>query len=376
MIFCQHFTPAFKGGGPIQSLQNLIELLRFDFEVYIFCSAKDLGDSKSMDGIIVNQWVDFSQNVRVLYADGPIYQLTKNSLKALTFDIVYINGIFSIPFNLIPLSLALLRKSMIVLTPHGMLQKGALSVKPFKKRIFLFGFKLMRFHRKIHWHATDNQEKDDITNVFGRGLSVNVIATVPKLFSSVLKLRNKTRSSLRLVYLSLITEKKNLHLVLLALRQISTPIEFHIYGPIKDKEYWEECRELLNCSVHLIEYKGIVFPKDVQLILSNYHLFILPTKGENFGHAIYESLSVGTPVMVSPHTPWGRLQDYNAGITVSTLNSEDWAIAIKSFIDLDQEMYSVYSNGAYRLAADYFEKNDFKTQYQFFFNEIATTNLF
>ncbi len=121
-------------------------------------------------------------------------------------------------------------------------------------------------------------------------------------------------------------------------------------------------------QIHEINYFGSVNALDVQNKLAEYDIMILPTKGENFGHAIYESLSVGTPVIVSPYTPWGRLQDFNAGITVETFKPEDWAKAIQKFIDLNQEEYSVYSKGAYTLAQDYFSKNDFKTQYQNLFS--------
>jgi glycosyltransferase involved in cell wall biosynthesis len=369
LIFCQHFTPAFKGGGPIQSLQNLIELLHEDFKIYVFCSAKDLGDRRPMEGVIINRWIDFSPNVKVLYANSSIYSLVKSSLKDLAADVVYINGIFSFPFNLIPLFLSVSRRFQIVLAPHGMLQKGALSVKPFKKRIFICVFKLLGFYKNVRWHATNCQESDDIIKAFRDDLSIYITAAVPKLVASAPSLRRKTVGNLRLIFLSIISEKKNLHLALSALSRLSTPIEFHIYGPIKDEGYWRECKKLMNSSRHQIQYNGVVHPKNVLHLLSTYHLFILPTKGENFCHAIYESLSVGTPVLVSPHTPWGNLQDYNAGITVNTFKPEDWAVAICDFADLEQGEYAVYSKSAHKLATDYFQKNDFADQYKKLFSE-------
>ena len=37
-------------------------------------------------------------------------------------------------------------------------------------------------------------------------------------------------------------------------------------------------------------------------------VFLLPTGGENFGHAIFEALSCGVPVLISDQTPWRGLE--------------------------------------------------------------------
>ena len=36
-------------------------------------------------------------------------------------------------------------------------------------------------------------------------------------------------------------------------------------------------------------------------------LFFFPTRGENFGHVIFEALKAGLPVITSDHTPWNFL---------------------------------------------------------------------
>ena len=47
-----------------------------------------------------------------------------------------------------------------------------------------------------------------------------------------------------------------------------------------------------------VSYLGAVLPENVQGILSKYDLFVLPTRGENYGHVILESLATGTPVLM------------------------------------------------------------------------------
>jgi len=47
LIFVGAYTPGYKAGGPIQSIQNLVECLNNDFEFKIITSDRDIGDSKA-----------------------------------------------------------------------------------------------------------------------------------------------------------------------------------------------------------------------------------------------------------------------------------------------------------------------------------------
>ncbi len=47
--------------------------------------------------------------------------------------------------------------------------------------------------------------------------------------------------------------------------------------------------------------------------MGEHDLFFLPTLGENFGHVISESLSSGTPVLISDTTPWRNLRAKGIG---------------------------------------------------------------
>ena len=60
-------------------------------------------------------------------------------------------------------------------------------------------------------------------------------------------------------------------------------------------------------------YKGSIPPDQVFDTLSRYDLFLFPSHGENYGHVIAESISVGTRVLVSQFTPWRELQSDGLG---------------------------------------------------------------
>ena len=73
------------------------------------------------------------------------------------------------------------------------------------------------------------------------------------------------------------------------------PITFDIYGPKEDKRYWDLCKEIIDSLPKSIEvnYMGPIENENVNDMFQNYDLFFLPTKGENFGHVILESMSAG-----------------------------------------------------------------------------------
>lgn len=283
---------------------NLVATLCSEYKIDVFCSAYEMGEHTQLPGIMPDVWNTYNTTTRVFYSSRPSYKVLKTIFDTCLPDIIYLNGLFLPIYTVMPVMLAKRKNIKTVLAPRGMLQAGALSLKSVKKKIFLSCFKLFGLNQSLYWHATDRQEEADIKKIFGDEARVIIAPNIPKAPYLFLPERKKKRNELKLVYLSLIAEKKNLHLALLAIREIkSTPIIFDIYGPIKDQEYWEHCQPLMESIIHQIHYKGAINPTSVQDTLSKYDAFILPTKGENFGHAIYEALSVGTPCIISRFTP-------------------------------------------------------------------------
>ena len=90
----------------------------------------------------------------------------------------------------------------------------------------------------------------------------------------------------------------------------------------------------------------------MEAALSGNHVFVLPSKSENFGHAIYEALSAGRPVITSQNTPWNELQPANAGMNISLENIESLENAFDFFAVMNQEQLDQWSRGA----VDYAEK--------------------
>ena len=54
----------------------------------------------------------------------------------------------------------------IILAPRGMLHKGALKRKYFKKYVFLRLFRFIAWHKKVIFHATNKQETQRYSFIF------------------------------------------------------------------------------------------------------------------------------------------------------------------------------------------------------------------
>jgi glycosyltransferase involved in cell wall biosynthesis len=108
---------------------------------------------------------------------------------------------------------------------------------------------------------------------------------------------------------------KNLDYALRVLSRNITPVRFDIWGTIEDAGYWRSCERLVQDLPNNVQasYRGVAHHEEVLNILAGYDLFFLPTRGENYGHVIAESLSVGTPVLVSDQTPWRELAEHGVG---------------------------------------------------------------
>jgi glycosyltransferase involved in cell wall biosynthesis len=256
-----------------------------------------------------------------------------------------------------------------------MLHPGALLQKSFKKKIYLFCWKLLRLHKKNIFHATDEKEKEFIQQVFGKKAKIMIAANFPQVLPRQ-PVMEKRKSELKLISIALISPMKNILLNLQAINNIGlnmeslrqedfSLIEYNIYGPVKDKRYWQECLELINKMPPgvKVNYHGDLQPDEIVNALLQNHVFILPSKSENFGHAIYEALTAGRPVITSNNTPWNNLETAKAGINVSVNDTMELVKAIEQFAGMNQEELKVWSDGARAYAGAAIDLDAIRQQY-------------
>lgn len=374
LIIYPYFFPGFKAGGPIQSLVNLIHALSNYYNFKVITSSYDLNDSQPYPKVAVNQWnpVNFGEGIQALIWYNRTLRITWAEMQLLinqaTADIIFVNGLFTM-WSFLPLSLFRwegVGSASLIISPRGMLQDGALKSNSFKKRIYLTGLKMMGAFKKLTWHATSIDEKSDIIAKIGASAVVVLAGNIPKRPLQKIKVPSKTIGELRLVYLSLITEKKNLLLLLESISRVKGRIFLSIYGPVKDVQYWKKCLSVIEkLPSHIsVIYYGDVCPEQVQSRLAQYHAMILLTKGENFGHSLFESLSVGRPIVTSHFTPWNNLEVKRAGWNIDISNIDKISVALQEIVQADQKVWNEFCFGAWDLSRSYFSNSSFKTQYQ------------
>lgn len=332
LIFNNYFFPGSKFGGPIQSIKNLIDWLAGEYNFKIITLDRDFLSDKSYESVNVDKWNKIF-NTNIFYAKPE--NLTFNKIKDLLYkneyEILYLNSFFNYKFTIVPLFICFLArykiKSKILIAPRGELSIGALEQKNVKKKIYIHLFKRMHYKNKIHWHATDQAERDDIVRELNVDNSqIFEAPNLPSKSQSILELKSaKLVNCINLIYLSRVTPKKNLLYVLKILSEIEDlNVTLDIYGTVDDVEYWNKCLKNIKILPNniVVNVRGHLEHTYVKETISKYDLFILPTKGENFGHAIIESIQSGTPVLISDKTPWKDLENKGLGwdINLNAIN--------------------------------------------------------
>ena len=385
LILIPHYLPGNKSGGPVRSIENMVDRLGDEFKFYIITSCRDLGEKLSYPNIRKDQWVQVKK-AQVMYLSVQqqniieIYKL----LKKTNYDLLYLNGIFSRLYSMFPIGLSkigLLDKAPILISTKGEVSQGALRIKFLRKRFFLSLAKSIGLYKMIYWHVSSSFEKVDlIKNLSIRDSFIQSIVNIPSADSKKIDLGKvasniytaedfakhynftkenqrdefleKETGKIKIIFLSRISRKKNLSGALALLKDLPGDIQFHIYGPIEDENYWNKCRiAISNLSSNIkIEYKGIVEHDEVLNVFKSYHLFLFPTFSENYGHVILESLLSGCPVLISDQTFWRNLEKQGVGWDIPLDNPLLFRQILQTCIDMDSTVFQKISQRARQYA--------------------------
>ncbi|WP_100627180.1 glycosyltransferase [Algoriphagus formosus] len=360
IIFIDWFLPAYKAGGPIQSVFNLVQQLQDEYNFFIVTSNWDLDEKLDLPKSSLNQWID-KGGYQIIYLDQAHQKKSfyKKLVEEREYQVIYLNSLFSKKFTLLPLRVFGKENIKIVLAPRGMLGQGALSIKPLKKKIFLKVFRMAGWHNKVTWHATAETEKAEILAKFGYSVKIQVASNLSKNLTNDWKIKAKKENKLNLFFLSRISSKKNLLAAIKALESVKEiySICFSIIGPAEDQEYWEACQaKIVQLSKHInVKVLGSQPNHKISDLLSDQHILLLPTQHENFGHVIMESWQNACPVIISDQTPWRNLEENGVGWDISLSSPEKFVEAIERAAAMNQEEYNKMSQAAFEFAKRFTE---------------------
>ena len=330
------FFPGKKYGGPPVSINNFCSLMQ-DHDCFIVTRNHDFGDSVPYNSV-KDGW-NVRSNAKVMY-------LSDSKFKASTFesviseikpDVIYLQSLFSVSSVLPPLFLARKYCIPVILAPRGELCKGAFK-KKYKKIPYIWFLRMFGLLKNVLIQSTSDEESLATIKYLNIDESrIKLLPNIPSIPPEEPKHELKEPNHLRLLFLSRIVRKKNLHSAIMCLKGVEGNVVFDIYGPREDSQYWEYCQNLIaelpkNIQVN---YCGLVSHEEVHKVFSAHDAFLFPTFSENYGHVIAEALFNNCIPIISDQTPWTDMNDFNAGWAISLDCPERYTDAVNHLLAAD-----------------------------------------
>jgi len=342
------YKPAYIYGGPIASVSMLCECLA---ELEVLRQAQDdiakdnwmtkkvklnvevltttangqneldvkVGEAKLVDGVLVTYFKRLTKD-HSHFSPGLLWRLSKvlrhfDKLSAGLAEhdklVIHIHAWWNL-VSMLSCLIAKWYKVPVILSPRGMLNNYS---KGHKNRIakallhFFMGKKLLEY---CHLHLTSEKEQIDLDSVL-KHRNTTVIPNLVNLnFISPTQDSKKNRSTseqiFKLLLFSRIDKIKGIDLLFEALSAIN--FDYHLTIAGSGDENYINSLKLKAESLKLddrINWLGQVSNDDKFSVMAAHDLLVLPSYNENFANVVIESLSVGTPVLVSKNV---GLADY------------------------------------------------------------------
>jgi glycosyltransferase involved in cell wall biosynthesis len=206
-----------------------------------------------------------------------------------------------------------------VVSPRGMLSKWAMNSGSPAKLAFWPMLQRPALQHVACFHATAESEYEDIRRLGFK----QPVAIVPNGVD-IPEASNDTGRAVSdeiLLFLGRLHQVKGLDLLLRAWAQVQTAFpEWRLVIAGSDSDFHASTGylELLKGMVRelgltRVSFIGALYGEEKWNAYRRASLFVLPTHSENFAMTVAESLSAGTPAIVSRGAPWSGLADHRAG---------------------------------------------------------------
>ena len=163
LIFIRQFHPAYKNGGPLQSISNMLDL-GWENHSFKVITQNERNYNNSSNKEEDKSWKEIGHyRVYSSYSKFP----SREKIREAKCDVYYLNSFFDLGYSVIIVlmhKLKLIPQRQIILAPRGEFSAGALSLKRIKKKIFLSLVKFLRIYSSVIWHASTSLEEEEIKN--------------------------------------------------------------------------------------------------------------------------------------------------------------------------------------------------------------------
>lgn len=334
LVAIDWYLPAYKAGGPIRSIANVIATLGDDIDFRIVCGDRDLGTNTPLP-VELNQWQS-TDKAQILFLPQSNWTQARWSeiLREIQPDRLYLNSLYSGPFSRLPWKVARSMGIPTTLAPRGMLGAGALSVKPIRKKAWLWMQTLTGNYRDIRWHASTQQEAQEIKAWFPSA-NISVALNLPVPFDPIPIHRES--DLIRILSVGRIHPIKNYGFgldVAASLAANGNRVQYRIVGPMESPNEREKL-ENRETPVEL-EFTGPVPPTEIRNHIGWADLVLVPSFNENFGHSVAEAVAAARPVIVSDQTAWSSM-DHGTSVRCLPLEISSWQQSAEELLAIDQE---------------------------------------
>lgn len=368
LILMGRYLPGHKDGGPIRTIINLTEALGEEYDFRIVCQDRDHGDLEPYPDIRAGEWNKVGKaNVWYVKPGGFTFSLIRKF--ADDADLIYCCGFYdAYGYKTLLLNrFKALKGKPVIIASMGTFSDGALSHKAVKKKLFISGCKMLGLFCNIKWSVTSELEQAEVRKIIGSTADCTIAEDIPRTNVPGVCRRIVDETVLKVAFLSRICPQKNLLGAIKSLEQVHAQVEFAIYGPEEDTAYWESCKLKLEKLPKNIMWRhcGDVPSEMVQEKLQQHDIFLLPTKGENYGHVIFEALSVGCIPIISDRTPWSVIAERNAGFVLQLSDKmTSFAEAIDQLNEMGAEQRMRMAQRAVQIAEEKVERSKRETGYR------------
>ncbi len=354
LVFIDWYKPFFKAGGPVRSLVNLVDHLHDEVDFHIVAGDRDYTATDPPVELAKDQWVAQDKGEQVWYASpaGRTKAQWKALLSERTWDVVYINGMWSRWSTLLPLWLLKGGKQRRIVAVRGMLASGVMQQKNTLKRAVLLAMRMAGCFTGVEFQATNAEEVEDVKRWIGRDVTVHLVPNLGRMLERNTQApSSKETGELRLVSVGRIAQEKNTLFAIERLAKLQGDVYFDLYGTVYDEAYWQRCQaaiEALPANVQ-VQWHREVAPEQVPGILADAHVVFMPSVGENFGHTMLEALGVGRPLLISDRTPWKDLQSQRAGWDLALDRPKRFEEVLQELVAMGAEHFEQLSEGAFAM---------------------------
>jgi glycosyltransferase involved in cell wall biosynthesis len=296
------YKPAYIYGGPTMSVAMLCEqLVKAGCQISVYTTTANgpheldvvPNQTVMVDGVKVTYFKRITKDHSHL-SPALLQAVWKN---AQAYDVVHIHAWWNL-VSVLSCLVAVMRGVPVLVSARGTLSPYSFGNKNRIIKSFIHQLLSRPVLKRCHIHATSQRENNAVNSII-TPKSSTTLPNFVKLPPDQPKVKTTIAVPIKLLFFSRIEEKKGLDLLIIALSSVKSPFHLTIAGS-GDEAYVEGLKQLAagNGISGKISWAGFI-NEDKFEVLQKHDLFVLPSYDENFGNAVIESLSVGTPVLIS-----------------------------------------------------------------------------